>query len=256
MPSTFETANYATYITKVLKSIGDSGMTGDGVVTVNNLVRIVLKRIVDASNKLVRNKKTLGVSDIEDSTRLVLSGELLTKSLEAGQTAVEKYSTTATEDGKGSTKGVRAGLIFPVTRTEKIMSSLSVKNRKGATSSVFLTAVLETLTREILTGARNISVTKKKKRIVPRHLMLTIRQTPDLNKLYSSAVLSGGIVTDAERASTITIGTEKSKGKKATKKTAAKKTSTKKGSTKKATKKTTTKAAKKTTAKGGKKTSK
>ena len=60
---------------------------------------------------------------------------------------------------------------------------------------MYLAAVLEYLTAEILEPADNAARDNKKHRIVPRHLQLAIRDDEELSKLLGDVVISrGGVV--------------------------------------------------------------
>uniref|UniRef100_A0A9J7YX80 Histone H2A n=1 Tax=Cyprinus carpio carpio TaxID=630221 RepID=A0A9J7YX80_CYPCA len=78
---------------------------------------------------------------------------------------------------KAKTRSSRAGLQFPVGR------------RVGAGAPVYLAAVLEYLTAEILEMAGNAARDNKKTRIIPRHLQLAVRNDEELNKLLGGVTI-------------------------------------------------------------------
>ncbi|KAJ8295022.1 Histone H2AX [Rhodotorula toruloides] len=90
----------------------------------------------------------------------------------------------------------RAGLQFPVGRTERIFRKGNYSKRLGAGAPVFLAAVLEYLTAEILELAGNAAKDNKKKRIIPRHLVLAIRNDEELDKLLGN----GGVLPNLQPA--------------------------------------------------------
>ena len=97
-------------------------------------------------------------------------------------------------DGKTKSRSKRSGLQFPVGRTEALIRQQSSIDRVGAGAPVYLAAVLEYLTAEILELAGNVARDNKAKRISPRHLQLAIRNDEELSKLFSGVTLSGGVL--------------------------------------------------------------
>ena len=92
--------------------------------------------------------------------------------------------------GKGKAKGTksksrssRAGLQFPVGRIHRLLRKGNYAERVGAGAPVYLAAVLEYLSAEILELAGNAARDNKKTRIIPRHLQLAVQNDEELNKL-------------------------------------------------------------------------
>ncbi|CAD6924959.1 unnamed protein product [Tilletia laevis] len=88
---------------------------------------------------------------------------------------------------KSTTRSARAGLQFPVGRIHRVL-----RNGNYSQRVVYLAAVLEYLTAEILELAGNAARDNKKARIIPRHLQLAIRNDEELNKLLGSVTISQG----------------------------------------------------------------
>ncbi|KAL1270438.1 hypothetical protein QQF64_029454 [Cirrhinus molitorella] len=76
---------------------------------------------------------------------------------------------------KAKTRSSRAGLQFPVGRVHRLLRKGNYAERVGAGAPVYLAAVLEYLTAEILELAGNAARDNKKTRIIPRHLQLANR---------------------------------------------------------------------------------
>jgi histone H2A len=62
-------------------------------------------------------------------------------------------------------------------------------------AAIYMSAVLEYLVAEIMELAGNAARDNNKKRIIPRHLTLAIRNDDELNKLLSKVTISfGGVL--------------------------------------------------------------
>ena len=100
-----------------------------------------------------------------------------------------------TSGGKSTTKTAKAGLQFPVGRVGRYLKKGKYATRVGAGAPVYLAAILEYLTAEILELAGNAARDNKKSRIVPRHIQLAVRNDEELNKLMGGVTIaSGGVL--------------------------------------------------------------
>ena len=93
---------------------------------------------------------------------------------------------------KSKSKSSRAGLQFPVGRIGRYLKTGNYSARVGASASVYLAAVLEYLTAEILELAGNAARDNHRARINPRHLQLAVRNDEELNKLMGGVTLAAG----------------------------------------------------------------
>uniref|UniRef100_A0A1A9WK48 Histone H2A n=1 Tax=Glossina brevipalpis TaxID=37001 RepID=A0A1A9WK48_9MUSC len=101
---------------------------------------------------------------------------------------------------KAVSRSTRAGLQFPVGRVHRhLKTNVNLKKRIGSTAAIYLTALLEYLTAEILELAGNVSKDLKTKRITPRHLHLAIRGDEELDALIKGTIAGGGIVPHLHR---------------------------------------------------------
>ena len=100
---------------------------------------------------------------------------------------------------KAKTRSSRAGLQFPVGRMYRLLRKGHYAKRVGAGAPVYLAAVLEYLSAEILELAGNAARDNKKTRIIPRHLQLAIRNDEELNKLLSGVTIAqGGVLPNIQ----------------------------------------------------------
>ena len=97
------------------------------------------------------------------------------------------------KDGKKSqTKSSKAGLQFPVGRIGRFLKKGKYATRVGAGAPVYLAAILEYLTAEVLELAGNAARDNKKTRIIPRHIQLAVRNDEELNKLFGGVTIAQG----------------------------------------------------------------
>ena len=97
---------------------------------------------------------------------------------------------------KGSTtRSARAGLQFPVGRMARFLRQGGYAKRVGAGAPVYLAAVLEYLTAELLELTGNAAKDNKRSRIIPRHVQLAVRNDEELNKFLGGVtVAQGGVL--------------------------------------------------------------
>ncbi|KAL1140016.1 hypothetical protein AAG570_006993 [Ranatra chinensis] len=105
--------------------------------------------------------------------------------------------------GKSKTKpksrSTRAGLQFPVGRIHRLLKKGNYAERVGTGAPVYLAAVLEYLTAEVLELAGNAARDNKKTRIIPRHLLLAIRNDEELSKLLNCVTIAqGGVLPNIQ----------------------------------------------------------
>ncbi|NXC51375.1 H2A1 protein, partial [Penelope pileata] len=90
------------------------------------------------------------------------------------------------------TRSAKAGLQFPVGRVYRLLRRGNYSDRVSPGSAIYLAAVLEYLTAEILELAGNAARENKKARIVPRHIQLAVRNDEELSRLLSGVTIAQG----------------------------------------------------------------
>jgi len=109
-----------------------------------------------------------------------------------GLKGVKVKGKGAPTDKDRVTTSDRAGLVFPVGRFARALKKGGYANRLAIGGSIYLTAVVEYITAEILELAGNSAKEQKKQRIVPRHIQLAVRNDEELNKYLGNVTISGG----------------------------------------------------------------
>ncbi|XP_059207244.1 core histone macro-H2A.1 isoform X2 [Centropristis striata] len=143
-----------------------------------------------------------------------------------------------------TSRSTKAGVIFPVGRMLRYIKRGLPKYRIGVGAPVYLAAVLEYLTAEILELAGNAARDNKKGRVTPRHILLAIANDEELNQLLKGVTIAaGGVLPNihpellakkrgAKGKLETPVSPAPEKKSKPVKKTAAKKMSGKKGGAK------------------------
>ncbi|OEL15780.1 putative histone H2A.4 [Dichanthelium oligosanthes] len=93
---------------------------------------------------------------------------------------------------KPVSRSVKAGLQFPVGRIGRYLKQGRYSKRIGTGAPVYLAAVLEYLAAEVLELAGNAARDNKKNRIIPRHVLLAIRNDEELGKLLAGVTIAHG----------------------------------------------------------------
>eukprot|EP00293_Proteomonas_sulcata_P008615 CAMPEP_0184293304 /NCGR_PEP_ID=MMETSP1049-20130417/4783_1 /TAXON_ID=77928 /ORGANISM="Proteomonas sulcata, Strain CCMP704" /LENGTH=285 /DNA_ID=CAMNT_0026601257 /DNA_START=48 /DNA_END=903 /DNA_ORIENTATION=- len=105
----------------------------------------------------------------------------------------------------------RAGLLFPVGRLHRMLKDLNPGSRVAGQAAIYVAAVLEYLTAEVLELAGNAAKDNKKSRIIPRHIQLAIRNDEELNKLLGHVTIANGGVLPNIHSQLLPKGSESKK---------------------------------------------
>lgn len=190
--------NFKIYIDKLLKKVFPAnGVTGSSLVCLDNVIKIVIEKIMKGVNQisLHTKKKTINYQDIQYAVNLFLPDEMAKKADAYALASLETYNKSKLEkEGKNVSKSALANLTFPVTRIQTYMMNISYASRKSEKASIYMTGICEFMIFEIITIAHFIAEENKKIRITPRHITLAIHQNTDMKDFYKNSVFSGGVV--------------------------------------------------------------
>ncbi|XP_072422891.1 uncharacterized protein [Chiloscyllium punctatum] len=174
----------------------------------NKKTRIIPRHLqLAVRNDEELNKLLGGVTIAQGGVLPNIQAVLLPKKTGSAGAAKKKLFVAMTGRGKGSGKArskaksrsSRAGLQFPVGRVHRLLRKGNYAERVGAGAPVYMAAVLEYLTAEILELAGNAARDNKKTRIIPRHLQLAVRNDEELNKLLGGVTIAqGGVLPNIQ----------------------------------------------------------
>jgi len=94
--------------------------------------------------------------------------------------------------GDRISKSERADIKFPVARVHRFLRKGHYAKRISVGASVYLSAILEYLSAELLELSGNAAKENKRHSIKPRHLSLAIMQDEELEKLVGKVTISQG----------------------------------------------------------------
>ena len=152
----------------------------------NSYVMDVLVRCAKEAMQLceANEKATLSASEIQAAVRGVIGGELAKHAVNEGFKAVTKFGQSNGSGGQTVTRS--AGLQFPVPLVVYHLKQIGAQ-RIGDNAPVYLAAVCEYMTAELLELTGNAALDDTKKRINPKHIQLAICADPELNQFCKKA---------------------------------------------------------------------
>lgn len=124
-------------------------------------------------------------------------------------------SKSSSSKAKSKSRSDKAGLVFPVGRIERSLKYGRFAKRIGAGAPIFMAAVLEYLTAEVLELAAAIARKHGRQRIIPRFVQLAVRQDEELSHFLGNVIIAaGGAFSDNPPANTPKSSSKKKKAPK------------------------------------------
>ena len=99
------------------------------------------------------------------------------------------------EKTRGENRTEKAGLNFPIGKFMRQMREMKLAPRISSGAPVYIAAVIEYLTAELLELSGNATKTAKKARISPRAVFLAMKEDEELDQLLSKSTMisTGGV---------------------------------------------------------------
>ena len=167
---------FESFISKVLKQVSDNaGITLNAKQQLNSFLCKLAKYISKNSIELTiySKKKTISEKEISSAIKMCISGGLLKNSISEGEKAINIFKNN---NIKGSRQN-KAGIIFSPSITEKFLRNFGFSKIMITHSApVYLAAILEYLTYEILDLSLNYCKDDKRMRITIRDIEMSVRK--------------------------------------------------------------------------------
>jgi len=173
---------FDTFIYRVLKQVHqESLITGKAMSQLNHLINVVGNALAVQANTLCKfgDKSTLSARELQNRVRFIMPFDLAKFAVSEGTKAVTKFSGS---NKKGVRSNVRAGLVFPPARAERMIRATGI-SRISAGASIYLSAVMEYISAEILELAGNTARDNKKVTISVKHINQVVNSDACLDKL-------------------------------------------------------------------------
>ena len=188
--------SFGTYIKEVLRLVDpDSQITGQALSAVDASLQTIQRRLVAAAARLCldHGKKTLTSRDIQTAVRLLFPGELAKHAVSEGTKAVTMFASDGDRHG---------GLKFRAARSRRAIKAAWC-GRIGGGAALYLAAVLEYTSTELLDLAATRAKAHKRTRITDRYLQTSILNDEELFRLFKRMgiqITHGGVLPNIHAA--------------------------------------------------------
>ena len=201
--------NFSKYTKQVLKQVHPNLKLGSSVNTqlnafLNELGSYITReamKLLNSSGTIKRSnfkgKSTLTTREIQQAVRIVFSGSELGKhAVSEGAKSFAKYQ--GNEKNKSmKRKSTKAGLVFDPSLARHLIQFVARPLRSNNSAGVYLAAVLEYITAELLELSGNVTRDHRNTIISPRHLLLAVKHDEELDNLFHKlnfTIVDGGVM--------------------------------------------------------------
>jgi histone H2A len=188
---------FETFISKVLKQVSDtSGITSNAKQQLNSFLCILAKYISRLAIELAiyGKKKTVSEKELTNAVKIIIPGGLLKNSVLEGEKAINIFKNNNIAGSRQN----KAGILFSPSIAEKFLRNFGYsKIMISASAPVYLSAVLEYLTYEILDLSLNYCKDNKRGRITIRDIEISVRNDEELDKIFRKlnvSFIGGGVI--------------------------------------------------------------
>ena len=189
------------YIRKVGRQVHpDTNVSNDFLNQTNRIIVRLGEKIAEKAFQLTEkeDRKTIDSREIQSATRLIIPGELTKHAVSEGIKAQTKYvSANIGNRRKRISNSKKAGLEFPVSRCKQFLKKY--KKNIGSLAPVYLAAVLEYITAELLELSGNVSRDHRRQTMKIRDLYFAIENDNELNDMMhrlNMGITGGGHMPD------------------------------------------------------------
>jgi histone H2A len=188
---------FSLYIRRVLSQVHpDTSITKHTLMQLNDFIIVLAREISCLAHKGAMHNKNVTVTsrEIMYAIKILFPEELLKRAISEGTKAVTKWNAEISDvdpkpknyKNKKETTQRKAGLTFSVKRCEKQLRIYGGgKSRVGKGAPIYLAAVLEYISAEILELSGNAARDNKLVKITARHLFLAIFNDEELSNLMN-----------------------------------------------------------------------
>lgn len=157
-------------------------ITDSGTKHLNTLLIKVYKKLAAEAGRIAKSESLNEIDQIciENAVQSFLSGDLAKYAIREGGKAVGKFNGSS-----GGEKTARAGLVVNVDVVYRLLCNGKYANSISENAAVYLAAVIEYLTLEILELSGNEARNRKSVNIIPDFINVSINIDEELRELIS-----------------------------------------------------------------------